>query len=415
MYLINRKRFILNNIEVLLKADLHPANIEASIQQQTFPVFARLFDSSAEAAIAALQDLRYEIPAADFRQLCQQNFSDLFRLKDRIALLQQEESVLLLNMEARDLYVLLGRMFNAVLAYLERTGIKGLSADELLPPGHLALRRDIMSSDCLILQARCKAHEVDQLFAALLINHFQAFIIQQQVTQQQLDYNEQLLSGLLSLLKSTKLLEADLQLMHKIVELNFNAQSGFVYCRDKILQALEDASNMDSRMLLLSWHHKVTQQTLPLPELALHPKYPSLKLLLLEFLQSEISYQQKLSPLSAPENTSVKVIKQSATANQKSGNGKFQLQFSQRVLAIWAQTLLNMELLQLGGTSQHRFIELLAEHFSTSGSERIAADNLRRRFKEKHVPACETLIGILEQMILSIKQEYIGIISPAKK
>jgi len=97
------------------------------------------------------------------------------------------------------------------------------------------------------------------------------------------------------------------------------------------------------------------------------------------------------------------------------GSDKFQLQLNQRVLAIWTQVLMSMQILKVGIKGQRRFTQFLADHFTTAGMETIQPESFHRRYKEKHSGSCEILITILEQMIMIIRYEYIGINIPIKK
>ena len=412
MYLINRKRFTLNNIEVLLKADLHPANIEASIQHQSLTSLQELLSRSGLEAIESLRAFRYEIHPEDFSQLCQQNYSDLFRLQDNFQLMQQTDLAKSLNPAAQELYQSVRNILEEVSAFLEGMGIQGMAAGELLPKYHLEPRLALLRKDILMLQSKFQACSADLVLRNLLLDHFRRFTVRQECSQRELNYMEQLMSALLSVLTSPATENQDLILMHKVIELNFNSPGTYQYCRDKILEALEDTQGSTRRMMLLTWHLKAVRQLLAVPGVALNLQYPALSMLMVEFLQSEISYQE--SAVADQLANAVSPPKSQRSPLQQVSFGKFQLQLSQRALAIWSQTLISMGIIRLGLKDQRRFTEFLADHFTTAGLEEILPDNFRRRYKEKHSATSEILIGILERMILYIKQEYMGIPLPPK-
>jgi hypothetical protein len=405
-YLINRKRFILDNIEALLKADLNLANIEATLSRQPLAELQLLLENSSMSAIEGLKAFRYQVPSADFQRLCQQNYSDLFRLKDQFQLLQQQDCFTALNPTARAFYVALESMLNGVQAYLESTGISGMACDELLPSCYLESRLALLRRDNDLLKSRFKSSTADATLKDLLTEHFQSFCCRTQVSQQELQYGEQLMQALLKSLKPGHAEDQDLFLMHKVIKWNFNSAESYVYCRNKILEALEDTVGSKRRLLLLSWQLKAIKQLLCVPGVALHPQYPNLKDLLIELLGTEISYEEAAVPEKAD------ILLAPAVTKEKE---KFQLQLNQRVLAIWTQTLVSMKILTLGVKGQRRFTQFLADHFLTAGMEVIQPDSFHRRYKEKHSGSCEILITILEQMILIIRHEYIGINMAAKK
>lgn len=421
MYLLNRKRFILDNIEALLKADLNPANIEATLSRQPLAELALMLDSSSMGAIESLKAFRYQVPAADFQRLCQQNYSDLFRLKDQFQQLQQQENFAAVSAGARVFYAALEDMLSGVQAYLESTGISGMAGDELLPACYLESRLALLRRDNDLLKSRLKASTADAALKDLLTEHFQSFSCRHQVNQQELHYSEQLMQALLNGLNPGHAEEQGLHLMYKIIQWNFNSAESYVYCRNKILVVLEDTVGSKRRLLLLNWQLKAIKQLLCIPGVALHPQYPNLKDLLIEMLSTEISYEEAAfseagrKVWTAAASMPSTQARTSTAADTPPATPKFQLQLTQRVLAIWTQTLINTKVLSLGVQGQRRFTEFLADHFTTVGMENIQPDYFRRRYKEKHTSASEKLIAILEQMILSIKHEYFGINVPTEK
>lgn len=412
MYLINRKRFTLDNIAVLLKSDLHPANIEASIHKQSLAALKQLLASSGLEAVESLKAFRYNIPPGDFEQLCQQNYSDLFRLRDDFQLLQRTDLVEGLNLEAKALYTALWTMLEVLARYLEGTGIRGMAPHEMLPKYYLENRLCLLRKEMLLLQSKFQACSADGLLTGVILDHFRQFSIRQESSQQQLQYMEQLMAALLDMLKAGGAENQDLNLMHKVIQFNFNAPGAYQYCRDKILELLEDTQGSTRRMLLLTWQLKTLRQLLPVPGLALNLQYPELKVLLIDFVQAEISYQEVAVAESLQKH--LQPAKSQKAPGQAGRFGKFRLQLSQRALAIVSQTLMSMDIIPLGVKEQRRFTEFLADHFTTAGLEEIIPDNFRRRYKEKHGSTSESVVDLLERMILFIKQEYMGIASPLK-
>lgn len=406
MYFINRKRFILNNIEVLLKADLHPANIEASIQQQTFASIVRQLDSSGEAAIAALQDFRYEIPPADFRQLCQQNFSDLFRLKDSIEVLQKQQQVLQLNVEARELYALLCGMLCSVQSYLESTGIHGMAAGELLPPDFLSLRKTLLHGQVLLFRAKCISRNLEPRLCELLNKHFQQFLTLQCVTQGELDYTEALLPFLMELLVNASDEESERQVFYGLVSMNFNCSEGYAYCLSYIRKRSEGDIGDKLRLLRLRWMHKELTQQLASTEMACKPGYPSLRELLLSYLAAECQYTESLIEEEEPSaETSLP-----ATAQRKDMNVGEKLVFdvSMRELTLFFHLLVKGNVVLPGAGGLMALAHFLALNVSTSAVESLSATSLRRRFYEAQPYSCGTMLSILENMIVILKRDFMG-------
>lgn len=412
-YLINRKRFILDNIEALLKAALSPANIEASFSTQSLAELQLLLDNSGNTAIESLRAFRYQVPPVDFQRLCQQNYSDLFRLQDHVAAWQQDSLWDTLSLDAKAFYAALDKMLHGVQIFLESTGIRGMAAEELLPACYLEKQLSAMTKNINLLRSRFLSAAADPALQDLLVAHFQSFCTRREVRQQELWYMEQLMEAMLAGLSTSKGTDNELFLMHELVKWNFNSPEGYGYCRDKLMAALGEKIGRKRRFLLLSWHLKGIKQLLCIPDQSLHPQYPSLKDLLIELLQTEIAYAE--TGFSEAESKTPEARLESPTPfGASQSTAKFQLQLTQRMLAIWTQTLITMRIITLGVKGQRRFTEFLADHFTT-GDEPIQPDCFRRRYKEKHTAASEKLISILEQMILIIKHEYMSINISAEK
>lgn len=424
-YLINRKRFILDNIEALLKAALSPANIEASLSTKSLAELQLLLDNSGSTAIESLRAFRYQVPPVDFQRLCQQNYSDLFRLQDHVAAWQQDPLWDTLSLDAKAFYAALEKMLHAVRIFLESTGIRGLAAEELLPAFYLEKQLSALAKNINLLRSRFLSAAADPVLQDLLVAHFQSFCTRREVRQQELWYMEQLMEAMLAGLSISKAEDNEFFLMQELVKWNFNSPEGYGYCRDKLMAAFGEISGSKGQLQELIWQQKGLKQLLCVPGMALNYNYPSLKELLLELLNTEITYQERTvaeSVLTAAANSELlsgsqgNVQGQGGDAHQRFPEPeKFQLQLNQRVLAIWTQVLMSMQILKVGIKGQRRFTQFLADHFTTAGMETIQPESFHRRYKEKHSGSCEILITILEQMIMIIRYEYIGINIPIKK
>ncbi len=409
VHLINRKRFIFSNIESRLNEELSPNCIEETLKHQPLPELLNMLLNDSRDAIQCLKSFRYEIPAQDFEQLSQHNYSDLFRMKDRLQLMQASEGFKNLTENALSFYQMLFLSMDTIEHFLESIGIHSLAGHELLPDHFRECRKAVLRQQSLLLLSKCKSRSIDPVLTELLRAHFDAFTSADRMLQQELSFSEQLLSALLQLLDVAPENDYDLLIMNKLISINFNSGECYGYCSGKIKLCLEENSGSKRKLQALNWHLKELKQVLPVSGMALNPAYPQLKVLLLELVLAEISYLEL--ELHGEESSTKSIYNMPRALKTRDPNmpGKIQLQLSQRVLAIWSQTMISMKLIQLGKKGQREITEFLADNFTTAGSEDIHPDNFRRRYKEKHTAGSETLINILEQMISFIKQEYIEI------
>ena len=401
MYLINRKRFTLNNIEVLLKAELHPANIEASIQNQSLATLQQLLSKTGLEAVESLQAFRYEIPQRDFEQLCQQNYSDLFRLEDRFQIMQGSLASESLNAEAKALYDFLWKVLEEVRVYLEGRGIRGMAAAELLPRFYLEKRQSLLKANNQVLLAKCKARMVDTLLQNLLTRHFEVFVCRADVSQTELWYAEQLMSTLLNVMAVKPEANVEQQLMESLICINFNAYDFYHYCSQQLRTFMDTQQGNKAKLLELSWRQKSLMQLLPQPGVALQPHYPDLKILLLDFLLAERSYLE-----AAIRDEQVRDVRPAA-ATGKIGY-KLLINGNMRELCLFVQLMMQCDVIALGKGGIKAISSFLAEHISTKGSERLSAESLAKRYREAQPGCCNAVLQVLENMILILKRDFIN-------
>lgn len=404
MYLINRKRFTLQNIEVLLKADFHPANIEASIQNQSLLALQELLRTNGLEAIESLSAFRYEIPRSDFEQLCQQNYSDLFRLKDRFQLMQQTAMTKSLSAEAQELYRSLWIMLEEVSTFFEGTGIRGMAAAELLPRFHLESRLALLKAKRQVLLAKSKAGLLDDKLQNLLSRHFDVFTSRLDVSQGELWYMEQLMELLLEVLATagtaTGVANLEQLLIDKLICMNFNAYDFYQYCCQQLKTSVDRKEGHKPKLLDLSWRQKELMQLLPQPGIALQMHYPDLKILLLDFLLAERSYLE-----AATRDEQVREIRPSRPA--KTGY-KLLINGNMRELCLVVQLMMQCDVIALGKGGIKAVSGFLAQHISTMGSETLSAESLSKRYREAQPGCCNAVLHMLENMILILKRDFMN-------
>jgi hypothetical protein len=306
-------------------------------------------------------------------------------------------------------------VLNQVIHYLECLGIDTLAPDELLPDYFRESRQEILKQQANILYAKCKSKLLNPELSAILMDFFYSCCDLENFTQQALVYAEQLISALLKLISKQAEGAAELPLMDKLLRMNFNSVAFYKFYASYITDKLEEQAGTKRKLMALNHHYKALKQTLVHPGMALEPKRKDLQALLLDYIEAEISYHERV--LEDERYQQLAGSGQQSAPNpelEQSGN-KIQLQFSQRILAIWSQTMISLNLISLGLGGQKDFTNFLVNNFRTRGQETIHAEYIRRRYKEKHSAASETLIHILEEMIRFIKQEYIGINTAQKK
>lgn len=398
MLVKNRKRFIINNIERLLKADWNLENIESCLVRQSPAELQALLEHSGQAAIESLKALRYKMSPEEFRRLCQQNFSDLFRLKDQFLQMQQGEAFAGLAAEAKAFYLKLQGLLDDVEGYLASTGIRSMAADELLPPYHLAGRLELLKQQQVLFIARCKSRAVDESLLKLLTTHFNGFVARREIQQWQLHYTEQLMEHLLHVLGRTAEGAADEAMLHGLIVMNFNTYECYQYCCRKIETMLRAFNNSKAKLLAISCKYKALMQLLPASTAAQEPGNPNLRQLLLDFVNAERSYLE----------LAIVDERRHDLKSAKRADFKLMINGSMRELSLFIQLLMQQNVILVGKGGIKEISSFLAANVSTIGSETLSPESLAKRYREAQPACCAAVLRMLEGMILILRRDYLN-------
>jgi hypothetical protein len=409
-HLVNGNRFILSSLELRLDYDLNPIFIQETLQHQALDDLLKMLTHCSMDAIQHLKAMKYEIPPRDFESHCQHNYSDLFRMRDRLQRQQQSDVFKALNEQALSFYLHLDNAIAQVIDHLESLGLHTLAPEERLPDHFREARQEILKQQANVFYAKGKAKSLDPELNEMLKDYFYACCETENFTQQALHYAELLVSALLKFISKAGERIAELPLMDRLLRMNFNSAEFYQFYTRYLSHKMEEQAGTKRKLMALNYHYKELKQMLVQPGLALEPNRSNIKSLLLDYIKEEIAFQEKTLEDEQYQQVARSASQTDAGREVDSGsNNKIQLLFTQQVLAIFANTMISLNLIQLGLGGLKEFTNFLANHFTTKNQESIHPESFRRRYTEKHPVASENLIHILEEMIRFIKQGYMGI------
>jgi len=397
MQLKNRKRFILSNLEMRLDYEFSPALIHETLKRQSLPDLQHLLMSDSAEAIQALKDLKYEVPGGNFVTICQHNYSDLFRMRDRLQLMEKSEIFKDLNEEALSFYEGLGNAVGRVIKHLEGLGIRSLAPAELLPDYFRESRQEIMRQQVNIFHAKCKSKSIDPELTGLLLHFFQDSCATDDFTQKALHYSEELMTALLAFLSKQREGNPDPLLMFKLLQLNYNCPLLYNFYRKQLRDRFATYEDSSRKLLALKFDYKKLKQMLPKPGMAMNPDAPELKCLLLDYLREEIKYLKV-----ELEDQAAAVVPELAEQPGHVSSPEpdhLDLNVSMRVLAYFIRVLVQRKTIPLGNDGIKAKLAFFAKHVRTLSGEQLSVDSLSKRYSEVNATTIEAVREMLVDML----------------
>jgi hypothetical protein len=399
---LNLKGFILNKIELLLELDWNPASIENTLKQQPLPELLNLLSTLSKEAIMTLKSFQYELTVKSFKELAQRNYSDLFRVRDRVKLLQQPESFKGLSKNAQAFYQMLTLSLESVLNYLESLGIRSMEPEALLPEFFRESRQEILRQESLVLQAKWKSHAADPTLLTLLCAFFQNLIGKKDFTQQELAYAEKLMAALKKMLIRQQNGNSDLPLISKLICLNFNSPEFYDLCINRVKEKVEAESTVKRKLTAMNWHYKDLKQLRLEEGITFDLSQRPLKSSLLDYMKAEIRYLEgelEVEKMEAalPEFPASHTQTPAATANDEPQVIYFDANAPE--LALTVRLLIQRNVLLKGAGGIKEISTFICNHFRTKSGEKLSADSLVKRFREVHPATCRAVKNALEDML----------------
>ena len=393
--------FILNNLENFLLYELQPARVAGTLALKPASEWIGLFEQECRAAIQNLKACRYQLSAADFLRHIQLTHADTMDVIGCIRTYERSlEGTPDLNLLA--FYPMLVTAIQTVLSYIEGQASFCSDPAQLVPAQELETQMLDLREHSLILRARFKSREVDPELQEILIETLDQFMACTSCSYQDLWYTKKLMRGMAQNLSQSKAADYTMQLISRLICLNFNEPKFYDYVRAKINRLIDHEARLERKCSALRFYSKEIQTLLCKPHLALKPEFEAIQTSLLRFLAAELNFQIEGLPAGAlapgPDSPAGQVPKPE----------KLRLQTNVHQLGMWIQLLMQTRMVPNEPIAIKNLLQWVADNFSTIGSDQISRESLSRRLYDKDPLVAAKLKVTLQQMIETLDRDYLN-------
>ena len=391
--------FILNNLENFLLYELQPARISETLTLKPASEWIGLFEQECRYAIKSLKEIRYRLSAADFLRHLQLTYVDTLDIMGCIRTYERslDETP---DLDLLAFYPMLLTAVQTVLVYIEGQSSFCYDPIQLIPAQELEVQLADLRQQSLVLRARYKSRDIEPGLQQLLNEHLDGFVERHSCSYQQLQYTNKLMSSIAQCLGQSRTSDYSMQLISRLICLNFNKTSFYDYVKASITQRIEQEQRPERKASALRFYSKEIQTLLCKPHLALKPEGEAIQVSLLRFLTAELAYNQSLPTVDSP------AVDTPVAPPDKSS--KLQILTNVHVLGMTMQLLMQQRWIANDPGDVKGFLQLVCENFRTVGSDKISMDSLSRRLYEKDPRVAALLKEKLLLLVETLDRDYLN-------
>jgi hypothetical protein len=402
--------FILKNVDNFLNQGLKPRNLSATLALKPAEEWVLEFEHECQAAIQSLKRIRYELSETALIRHVQLNYIDVILL---IELLRHHEHNLP-AVEAHGIpdgfYLALIPVLEVVLHYLESMSEHCYQPSQRVPDHQFRLYLEELRLDNLVLKSKFKGKIMDAELQALLINYFENFLQLKSSAYQQMHYTKELITGLIRSMSTSADGDITNLLISRLIVLNFNSPLYYNFCKRRLTSLMTQETDLKTQISTLRYFSKELQTCVPIAKSALDPNAESVKHSLQHLLDAEIRYRESQVTPERVETGQQPV--QAASVSGKKGffsaGEKLRVNTSVHQIAVAIGILVKMKVFIPDKFGLKGVFGFFARHVSTIGTKDISIVSMQKRVTERDPSACESLLGILEQMIIILKRDFLS-------
>jgi hypothetical protein len=404
---MNYNYFILSNLENFLLYELQPDRITGTLAFKPASEWIVLFEQECRGAIQNLKACRYQLSAADFLRHMQLTYADTLDVIGCIRNYERslEQSVNLEQCADQDLiafYPSLIRPIQTVLVYIEGQSAFCYDPIQLVPAQELEAHLADLRQQNLVLRARYKSKDIEPGLQQILNEHLDGFVARNSCSYQELQYTKKLMGSIGQCLAQSKTPDYSMQLISRLISLNFNKTNFYDYVKASIIQRIDQEERPERKSSALRFYSKEIQTLLCKTHLALKPESEAIQVSLLRFLAAELDFSNQSLPAAPSGRVADEVI---AQANK---TDKLQIQTNVHELGMWMQLLMQVRMIANDAGSVKDWLRFVCANFRSIGSERISMESLSRRLYDKDTRVAAKLKERLLLMIEVLDRDYLS-------
>lgn len=393
--------FILNNLENFLLYELQPARIAETLTLKPATEWVSLFEQECRNAIQNLKDCRYRLSAADFLRHMQLTYADTL---DVISCIRSYERSLAVtpDLDLLSFYPLLVISIQTVLTYIEGQANFCTDPVQRIPGPQLEQELSDLQQQNLLLRARYRSRDIDPALQEILNGHLDQFFARSACSYRDLLYTKKLMQGLAQSLAQGKSADYSMQLISRLICLNFNQPEFYEYVQATISCRVDEEERPERKASALRFYSKEIQTLLCKPHIALHPDAEAIQTSLLRFLAAELDFYahglavgQALAP-------------HPGLAEPADRPKKIRIQSNVHEIGTWIQLLMQTQMVASDPVSLKELLRSVVDNFSSIGSDQISLESLTKRVYERDSRSAARLKKTLERMIEILDRDYLN-------
>jgi hypothetical protein len=276
-----------------------------------------------------------------------------------------------------------------LLLFIENHFSKYINLNEKIPE-RLKQSTICEFNECLTYIEQFKNYQTTSLIEIAVGPVVDFTVNEKDISFAQLFYLKELTKQFVGFEKQTKVSEYGIFLKKRLFHINFNDLSFLYYLTGEILQVINSFDSLPDKIEKLFWYTKITNQFHINPELAYIPRYPSIKVLLLQWLEDEIFHREKsFKPKSVKEDSFT--------------NSDFKLETD---LSVDQYAFLIRVLTEVGvykNKSKTKLADFFAKNTNTKRVNVVSSRNLRNNFYGTDTDDREVIKNVAIKMLNYIK------------
>jgi hypothetical protein len=400
--------FILNHVDDSLNHALKPIHLSETLTLKPAEEWILEVERECQAAVKALKGIRYELSETELIRHIQLNYIDVILLIELLRHYAHSFTAVEAHVVLKGFYLSLIRTLEVVQHHLEGMSEHFYEPSQRIPNHQFRIYLEELRLENLVLKSKYKGKKIDADLQALVTNYFENFLLLKTSTYQQLQYAKALISGLIKSMSISA--EGDLTnlLISRLIVLNFNSPLYYSFCKQRLTHAMSRETDLKTQISTLQYFSKELQTCIQITKSALDPNAETIKQSLLHLLDAEIRYRE--SQVSSARLVPVQPIQVANASREKamSATGvKLKVNSSVHQMAVAIGILVKIDVLIPDKFGMKGVFGFFARNVSTIGAETISIISMQKRATERDASACESLLHILERMIVILKRDFL--------
>jgi hypothetical protein len=305
--------------------------------------------------------------------------------KEQLSDIQQTVSISVIK-----LWESVYQLIEDLLTFIETHFSKYLDPDKKIPE-RLKIDFANQCNEYLSYIEQFKNSETEELIQIATYPVLEFIDNQKTITYCQFTYLKELTLQYFGFKKQAKETDYAIYLIKRLFYINFNTLPFLQYLTAEIQQVLNSIENEKDKIEKLSWFHKIASQTHINPDLVFNPKSNSIKVLILQYIEDEISHK---SQLTTTANHSESILIESLGI-------KLETDLSVDQYAFFIRVVFESGLYK--NISKLKLADFFSQNTNTKMTEGVSAKNFRNKMYEADVRDQEVVKSYIIKMLSYIQ------------